>query len=77
MYCPITSLPLAFGTRLETIPSETAYLPAPAASRLQAWEDRLGPHDRLRVGLVWSGNPKHVNDHNRSLPLSALADPGP
>jgi tetratricopeptide (TPR) repeat protein len=73
MYCPITSLPLAFGTRLETIPSETAYLPAPAASRLQAWEDRLGPHDRLRVGLVWSGNPKHVNDHNRSLPLSALA----
>jgi hypothetical protein len=40
---------------------------------LQAWEDRLGPHDRLRVGLVWSGNPKHVNDHNRSVPLSALA----
>jgi tetratricopeptide (TPR) repeat protein len=72
MYCPITSLPLAFGTKLDTIPSETAYLPAPAASRLQIWEDRLGPHDRLRVGLVWSGNPKHVNDHNRSLPLSAL-----
>jgi tetratricopeptide (TPR) repeat protein len=73
MYCPITSLPLAFGTKLDAIPSETAYLPAPAASRLQAWEDRLGAHDRLRVGLVWSGNPKHVNDHNRSLPLSALA----
>jgi hypothetical protein len=73
MYCPITSLPLAFGTKLDTIPTETAYLPAPAASRLQIWEDRLGPRDRLRVGLVWSGNPKHVNDHNRSLPLSALA----
>jgi tetratricopeptide (TPR) repeat protein len=73
MYCPITSLPLAFGTKLETIPSEIAYLPAPTASRLQIWEDRLGPRDRLRVGLVWSGNPKHVNDHNRSLPPSALA----
>src|SRR5580692_7348899 len=73
MYCPITSLPLAFGTKLDTIPTKTAYLPAPAASRLQIWEDRLGPHDRLRVGLVWSGNPKHVNDHNRSVPLSALA----
>jgi tetratricopeptide (TPR) repeat protein len=72
MYCPITSLPLAFGTKLDTIPTETAYLPAPAASRLQIWEDRLGPRDRLQVGLVWSGNPKHVNDHNRSLPLSAL-----
>jgi tetratricopeptide (TPR) repeat protein len=73
LVCPITALPLAFGTRLETIPSATPYLPPPAASRVQAWEDRLGPHDRLRVGLVWSGNPKHVNDHNRSLPLRVLS----
>jgi tetratricopeptide (TPR) repeat protein len=72
-YCPITSLPLAFATKLETIPSATPYLPAPAASRLQAWEDRLGPHDRLRIGLVWSGNPKHRNDLNRSIPLHLLA----
>ena len=31
----------------------------PPEARVQAWEDRLGPHDRLRVGLVWSGNPEH------------------
>jgi tetratricopeptide (TPR) repeat protein len=73
MYCPISSLPLAFGTRLETIPSAISYLPPPAQMRLQAWEDRLGPHDRLRVGLVWSGNPKHKNDHNRSLRLGELS----
>jgi tetratricopeptide (TPR) repeat protein len=73
MHCPICSLPLAFGTRLETIPSEISYLPRPVESRVQTWEDRLGPHDRLRVGLVWSGNPKHGNDHNRSLPLRALS----
>jgi len=72
-YCPMSSLPLAFGTRLETIPSSTAYLPAPAESRLQAWEHRLGPHDRLRIGLVWSGNPNHKNDYNRSIPLRMLA----
>jgi hypothetical protein len=72
MYCPVSSLPLAFGTRLETIPSATPYLPAPAEARLQAWEDRLGPHDKLRVGLVWSGNPRHDNDHNRSIPLRML-----
>ena len=72
MYCPVSSLPLAFGTKLDTIPSATSYLPAPAESRVQAWEERLGPHDRLRVGLVWSGNPKHDNDHNRSIPLRML-----
>ena len=77
LYCPISSLPLAFGTRLETIPSATPYLPAPAASRVKAWQDRLqdrlGPHDRLRIGLVWSGNPKHKNDANRSIALEMLS----
>jgi Flp pilus assembly protein TadD len=69
MHCPLGSLPLAFGTRLDTIPSQRSYLPAPAGARVQAWRDRLGPHDKLRVGLVWSGSPKHNNDHNRSISL--------
>jgi tetratricopeptide (TPR) repeat protein len=68
-HCPIMSLPRAFRTTLETIPAPTSYLPTPAQDRRQVWEDRLGQHDRLRVGLVWSGNPKHGNDHNRSVPL--------
>ncbi len=72
MYTPLCSLPLAFGTTLATIPSDVPYLPAPTAFRRQGWEDRLGPHDRLRVGLTWSGNPKHGNDHNRSLTLRKL-----
>jgi tetratricopeptide (TPR) repeat protein len=69
LHCSIMSLPLAFGTRLDTIPSRTGYLLPPAASYLQAWENRLGPRDRLRVGIVWSGNPAHDNDRNRSIPL--------
>jgi tetratricopeptide (TPR) repeat protein len=73
LHCPNSSLPLAFATRLDTIPAEKSYLPAPAAPRVQAWEERLGAHDRLRVGLVWSGNPKHHNDRNRSIPLHMLA----
>jgi tetratricopeptide (TPR) repeat protein len=72
LHCPMGSLPLAFGTRFETIPSATPYLPAPAEGRVRAWEDRLGRHDKLRVGLVWSGNPKHKNDHNRSARLQTL-----
>jgi Glycosyltransferase family 9 (heptosyltransferase) len=68
----MTSLPLVFGTQLDTIPAETSYL-TPAADRVSAWEERLGSHERLRVGLVWSGNPQHSNDRNRSIPLRMLS----
>jgi tetratricopeptide (TPR) repeat protein len=73
LHCPLSSLPLAFETRLETIPSAPAYLPAPSAERAQPWQARLGAHDKLRVGLVWSGNPAHGNDRNRSMSLRALS----
>lgn len=72
-HCPLSSLPLAFATRLDTIPAAPGYLPRPSAEHRASWEQRLGPHDRLRVGLVWSGNPAHLNDHNRSMPFATLA----
>jgi hypothetical protein len=71
-HCGISSLPLAFGTRLETVPADVPYLPHPDEARVRAWEQRLGPHDKLRVGLVWSGNRKHMDNANRALPLRAL-----
>ncbi|WP_234685785.1 tetratricopeptide repeat protein [Bradyrhizobium monzae] len=73
LHCPLGSLPLAFRTRLDTIPFAQGFLPAPAAERVTAWENRLGPRTRFRVGLVWSGDPGHNNDHNRSISLRALA----
>jgi tetratricopeptide (TPR) repeat protein len=72
-YCPILSLPLAFGTQLGTLPAEIPYLPRPADGSVRAWNDRLPSHDRLRVGLAWAGNPSHSNDVNRSIPLGLLA----
>jgi tetratricopeptide (TPR) repeat protein len=72
-HCPICSLPLAFKTRLDTIPPPISYLPPALESRVQVWEHRLGPRNRLRAGLVWSGNPKHGNDHNRSIALRTLS----
>jgi tetratricopeptide (TPR) repeat protein len=72
MYCPIGSLPLAFQTRLGTIPPAT-YLPAISGERVHAWELRLNPRERLRVGLVWSGNPQHGNDRDRSIALRTMA----
>ncbi len=72
LHCPLSSLPLACGTRLETIPAD-AGVPAPPQAVVDAWKARLGPHHRLRVGLAWSGNPSHGNDRNRSVPLRMLA----
>jgi tetratricopeptide (TPR) repeat protein len=71
VHCPLLSLPRAFHTLLETIPSHTPYLHAPPERRTK-WSARLGPKNGLRVGLIWSGNPAHHRDHVRSIELSAL-----
>ncbi|MBR7800099.1 tetratricopeptide repeat protein [Undibacterium sp. FT137W] len=71
LHCPLLSLPLAFKTTLQTIPLSQAYLHAKPAL-VQAWKTRLGPQQKPRIGVVWSGNPIHKNDHNRSLPLCDL-----
>jgi tetratricopeptide (TPR) repeat protein len=71
LHCPLLSLPSAFGTRLDTIPSTIPYLGAPAHG--QDWEALLGPRDRLRIGVAWSGNPRHRDDRQRSVELNALA----
>jgi hypothetical protein len=73
LHCPLCSLPLAFGTLLETVPAAPSYLPPPPQARVREWQMRLGAHDRLRVGLVWSGNPEHYNDRNRSMQLRTLS----
>lgn len=72
LHCPCMSLPLACGTLLETIPATVPYLAAPEAAR-SAWQARLGPAQRRRVGLAWSGSAGHRNDRNRSLPFARLA----
>jgi len=71
-HCPLLSLPLAFGTTLETIPSPTPYLQADP--RLTAeWDSRLPRRGRMRVGVVWNGHPSHKNDRNRSLEIGQIA----
>ena len=71
LQAPLLSMPLAFGTRLDTIPAAPAYLSAEPA-KASAWAQRLGPKRNPRIGLVWSGNPLQENDRNRSIPLAAL-----
>jgi len=70
LHVPLMSLPLAFATRLETIPAPAALAPDPA--KVAAWSERLGTSSGKRVGLVWSGAAGHRNDRHRSLPLERL-----
>lgn len=68
--CPLLSLPLALRTTLETIPPPLT--PQADPDRAAAVRASLPP-GRLRVGIVWQGNPHHHNDRNRSVPLSRFA----
>ncbi len=70
-HTPLMSLPLAFGTRLDSIPAAVPYL-HPDPVKVAAWQDLLGPRTKPRIGLVWSGSPQHGNDQNRSLAASLL-----
>lgn len=71
LHCPLLSLPLEFRTDLSSIPAHVPYLRADPV-RVEHWRGRLGASDRPRIGLVWSGNPLHLNDRNRSITLADL-----
>ncbi len=70
--CPMLSLPGVLGTEVETIPADIPYLAAPPEAAA-GWRARLPPTAKRRIGLAWSGNPEHLLDADRSIPLAALA----
>lgn len=70
-HCPLLSLPLALGTRLDTIPAPSPYLRADP-ELVAHGSQRLAHLPRPRVGIAWSGNPQHRNDALRSIPLALL-----
>ena len=72
LHCPLMTLPLAFGTSCDTIPSEVPYLKA-NAERVEAWRQRLGGRSRRRIGIAWSGNPAQPDDRLRSIPGERLS----
>jgi tetratricopeptide (TPR) repeat protein len=71
IHCPLLSLPLVLGTRLESIPSTTPYLQAPIHA-LQHLNRQLGPRNRPRIGICWAGNPDYKGDLSRSIGLRPM-----
>ncbi|MBV8211042.1 MAG: tetratricopeptide repeat protein [Burkholderiaceae bacterium] len=72
LHCPLLSLPLAFGTRLDAVPAHTPYL-APDAERVQAWKRLFPPTGMMRIGVAVSGSPTHRDDARRSIELGRFA----
>jgi hypothetical protein len=69
LQAPLMSLPRLFGTLPETIPPPLAGLVVPDTAVAR----RVAASPGFKAGLVWAGNPKHVNDLRRSCPLALLA----
>lgn len=75
---PLLHLPWAFGTTLETIPTTVPYLRGDL-TRAAQFRRRLSGLPGLRVGLVWSGDPRPnipeqaLMDARRSVKLKDLA----
>jgi Tfp pilus assembly protein PilF len=74
-WLPIMSLPMVFKTSVTTIPAP--WRPEPDPKLFEEWRTRLNGlglyhNGRPKVALCWSGNPKHKQDRNRSIPFDAF-----
>jgi tetratricopeptide (TPR) repeat protein len=78
LHCPLLSLPIGFGTTLDTIPAKVPYLFADPA-RVGAWRETTTDVHGVRIGLVWAGGSfaSHTDqtafDRRRSTTLNTLA----
>ncbi|HEY3738829.1 MAG TPA: tetratricopeptide repeat protein [Bryobacteraceae bacterium] len=68
-WLPMMSLPHVLGTTLETLKGHRTAFPYLSGDpqRIEHWRERLAAWHGLRVGFVWSGNPKFLINARRSL----------
>jgi tetratricopeptide (TPR) repeat protein len=70
VHCSLLSLPFAFQTTIESIPSKENYLTADP-QKVADWQKRLGGA-KPKIGLAWSGSETNKGDVYRSMPLETL-----
>jgi tetratricopeptide (TPR) repeat protein len=70
-HAPLLGLPRLHGTRPDTIPADIPYLFA-EPDRVARFRARPDFQSGLRVGIAWQGNPNHVGDKLRSIPLACF-----
>jgi len=70
-HSPLLSLPLAFNTALNSIPTFDSYLKTPK-DKVTLWSEKLGLKHNLRVGLAWSSVSNFSDDGKRSISLETF-----
>jgi ADP-heptose:LPS heptosyltransferase len=69
---PLLSLPLAFGTTLESVPSAVPYLTVDLETTV-GWRAKLRQGREKLVGICWRGNPDYPSDKDRSIRFTEFA----
>ena len=69
----LLSLPLAFQTRIDSVPQNVPYLGVPDVVK-QHWAERIEATgiSGLRVGIAWAGRHTHLADSRRSMAFEKL-----
>lgn len=70
----IMSLPHLMGTDVESIPANAPYLSV-ASDNETYWREKLDAQcaGKIKVGLVWAGNPQQSHDYTRSIDPTLIA----
>ena len=72
VYAPLLSLPRILGTTAEHIPRDLPYLHLEPATR-ERWQARFAEDPNLKIGIVWSGKPSHIDNPNRRCDINDFA----
>jgi len=72
-WTPIMSIPNLVGSTVENLASVQYYLTADAKLQ-QAWQQKLGPKTRLRVGFCWSGRRDTWINRHKAMPFETMLE---
>src|SRR6185295_6260608 len=72
-HCPLLSIPLALDISPDNIPEPIGF-PFFDTARAEEFGKLLERRRRKLVGVCWSGNPSHHDDHERSIRFQEFAN---
>jgi hypothetical protein len=72
-WVPIMSIPGILGITLDNLPKMQNYLTA-TPELTKAWQDRLGPKYKMRVGISWRGREDSWIHQHKSVPFPVILE---